>query len=393
MIPTILLFPKRLAVLALTIPVILLLVSACGGPASSDAAAGAAVSGQAPTADGQAGGAASEQPGVANAKLGSPAPYLVFNQRWIEGLRSNELDVENVDEIFAFIFSNLPDQVVVYPTENYYYYKLYVDGKQLWGNIRLAAGRRERGVLSFAYFEFRESPYVTEPRLVRNKFFTDADGVKITELDKFTFKVRYEGKEVIFNLNQISQDPPALFDLGANEEYVEKTYDESGYNFILLFNNERNFFIWVLNEEVPIPDRLMPVGEDLLVGRRSGFAFWVDRAHDNRKVLVAIRGQDATRNDYFDGPFDQLADNYVDEAGVANYVVRASPSLAGRIDKWGYFTDSDRPSRVSMSPYYVYFTDQALDLFVSQMKLQANPYYFVSRKGVLPTPVPQTATP
>ena len=322
-----------------------------------------------------------------------PEPYLVFNQRWLEGLRSTGLDVTDVDEVFSFIFSKLPDEVVVYPTENYYYYKLYVDGKQLWGNIRLAAGRRERGVLSFAYFEFRESPYVTEPRLVRNKFFTDADGVRIEELDKFTFKVRYEGRDVVFHLNQISQVPPALFKLGENEEYIEKTYDESGYNFILLFNTSRNYFNWVLNEEVPVPDQLMPIGEDLLIGRRSGFAFWVDRAHDNRKILVAIRGQSATRNNYYDGPFDQLADNYVDETNLASYVVRASPSLEGRIDKWGYFTDSERPSRVSISPYYVYFTDEALKLFVDQMKRYPDPYYFVSRKGVIPTPVPVTAAP
>lgn len=150
-------------------------------------------------------------------------PYLIFNQKWLEGLRSTALDVENVDEIFSYIFSNLPDEVVVYPTESYYYFKLYVDGKQFWGNIRLAAGRRERGVLSFAYFEFKGSPYVTEPRLVRNKFFTDADGLRIEELDRFTFKVRFDGKDVIFHLNQISQEPPALFDLAENEEYIEKT--------------------------------------------------------------------------------------------------------------------------------------------------------------------------
>lgn len=45
---------------------------------------------------------------------------------------------------------------------------------------------------------------------------------------------------------------------------------------------------------------------------------------------------------------------------------------------------------------YVYFTDQVLRLFVTQMKLQSDPYYFVSRKGVLPTPVASataTATP
>jgi len=99
-----------------------------------------------------------------------------------------------------------------------------------------------------------------------------------------------------------------------------------------------------------LPDELMPIGEDLLVGRRSRFAFWVDRAHDARKLLVAIRGQNATINDYYDGPFDQLADNYVDEANGASYVVRASPSLDGRIDKWGYFLDSVRPSPLSISP-------------------------------------------
>ena len=379
---------KRRLLAPVAFGVLALALAACGGAAASSSQTSSEDANSVP---------ADASPPASKVTIGDQ-PYLVFNQKWLEGLRSKSLDLEDVDEVFSYVFSNLPDEVVVYPTENYYYYyyKLYVDGKQLWGNIRLAAGRRERGVLSFAYFEFKESPYVTEPRLVRNKFFTDADGLRIEELDKFTFKVRFDGKDVIFNLNQISQEPPALFELAENEEYIEKTYDESGYNFILLFNNERNYFNWVLNEEVPLPDELMPIGEDLLVGRRSGFAFWVDCGHDARKVLVAIRGQDATINDYYDGPFDQLADNYVDEANVASYVVRASPSLDGRIDKWGYFLDSVRPSRVSISPYYGYFTSQALDLFVSQMKLQRDPYYFVSRKGVLPTPVssaPGTATP
>ena len=234
-----LLVPLAIAALAL---------AACGGAAASSSEAG---SGEV---------AADVGSSAATVATGNQ-PYLVFNQRWLEGLRSDVLDLDNVDEIFSYIFSELPDEVIVYPTENYYYFKLYVDSKQLWGNIRLAAGRRERGVLSFAYFEFKESPYVTEPRLVRNKFFTDADGLRIEELDKFTFKVSFDGKDVIFNLNQISQEPPALFDLADHEEYIEKTYDESGYNFILLFNNERNYFNWVLNEEVPLPVRFLSLGE------------------------------------------------------------------------------------------------------------------------------------
>jgi hypothetical protein len=134
----------------------------------------------------------------------------------------------------------------------------------------------------------------------------------------------------------------------------------------------------------------MPLRDDLLVGRKSGFAFWVDPAHGDRKILVAIRGASASRNDYYDGPFDQLADNYVEQTNISEYMVRAAPTLRGRIDKYGYFTDRDRPSRVSVSPYYVYFSGQALDIYFDRLKEADDPYFFVSRKGLPPTPTPDS---
>jgi hypothetical protein len=60
--------------------------------------------------------------------------------------------------------------------------------------------------------------------------------------------------------------------------FVQRTFDKSGYQFFLLFNEKSNYLFWVLNEEPGVPDVLEPAGEDLLVGRRSGFAFWVDKA-------------------------------------------------------------------------------------------------------------------
>ena len=317
--------------------------------------------------------------------------YLLFNQRWLEGLSTGTLDLEDVDEVFWHIFSRLPDEVVVYPSENYYYFILYANQRQLWGNIRLPAGRRERGVLSFAYFEYRESPFVTDPRVSRAKFYTDADGLSIEELDEFTYRVRYNRKEVTFNLHQLSQEPPNLFGLAEDEVYVERTFDESGFQFFLIFNETKNYFMWVLNEEELVPDILKPLEEgpsDLLVGRRSGFAFWVDEANDNRKILVAIRGQNATVNNYYDGPFDQLADNYVDQNRISEYMMRASPSLRGRIDKFGYFTDRERPSRVSISSYYVYFTESALRLHMQRLRETPDPYFFISRRGRVETPTP-----
>ncbi len=150
-----------------------------------------------------------------------------------------------------------------------------------------------------------------------------------------------------------------------------------------MFNAEKNIFIWVLNEEELIPDILEPIEDDLLSGKQSGFAFWIDSANDNRKVLIAIRGQSAVRNDYYDGPFDQLADNYVDEIQISEYMQRASPSLIGRIDKYGYFTDRAQ-CRVSISPYYVYFTLQSLSQFLAMAKEAENPYQFIST-GRLPS--------
>ncbi len=317
-----------------------------------------------------------------------PSTYLLFNQKWLEGLSTSSLNLEDVDEVFWHIFSRLPDEVVIYPSENYYYFKLYVAGRQIWGNIRLAAGRREKGVLSFAYFEYKESPFVTEPRIRKSKFFTDADGLLIEELDRFTFLVRYNRKEVTFHLHQLSQEPPKLFRLGEGEVFVMRTFDESGYQFFLLFNEQRNYLFWVLNEEELIPDALEPLETDVLVGRRSGFAFLLDWRHDNRKVLAAISGANATVNNYYDGPFDQLADNYVDQTNISEYLQLSLPSLRGRIDKYGYYTDRSGSSRVAVSPYFVYFSVDNLKQFMGMVRTSPDPYYTISRKGRGPTPTP-----
>ena len=358
---------------------LLLMLGACGGDEATPAPTSAETAEEdlAPT-----------KPAAATTVANSPSSYLLFNQKLVEGLTTESVDLSDVDAVFWHIFSRLPDEVTVYPSENYYYFIMYTDRRQLWGNIRLAAGRRERGVLSFAYFEFRETPYVTEPRVSASKFFTNADGLLIEELDPFTYKVSYDQKEVVFNLHKLSQEPPQLFSLGEQETSVMRTFDESGYQFFLIFNESRNFFMWVLNEEEPFSDVLVPLHDDLLVGRKSGFAFWVDKAHNDRKVLIAIRGASATRNDYYDGPFDQLADNYVKQTNISEYMVRAAPSLRGRIDKYGYFTNRDRPSRVSISPYYVYFSQQALNLYFDRIKGAEDPYFLISRKGILPTPTP-----
>ena len=323
------------------------------------------------------------------------APYVLLNQKLIEGSWVEGIDLNDPDEVFWTIYSRLPDEVMIYPTENYYYWIMYINGKQIWGNIRLPAGARDRGVVSFGYFEFDEFPSPGGREGISGaKYFTDAHGMILTKIDDFTYKARYNKKEVIFHMYKLPQDPPRQFKLGENEKFIERTLDESGMHFFLIYNTERKYFFWVLNEEFPVPDTLEPEplikSNNVLIGKRSGFVFWVDAEHDDRKVMVAIRQLNSRRNDYYDGPFDQLADNYVDEVKISDYIQEAAPSLRGRIDKYGYYTDREKPMRVALSNYYTYYSKADLIKFVDKAFEADDPYQYISRRGI-PEPTTQPA--
>ncbi len=56
-------------------------------------------------------------PGGGAADLGQGG-YLFLNQGWIEGISSGGPDLGDVDSVFWQVFSKLPEQVMVYPTEH-----------------------------------------------------------------------------------------------------------------------------------------------------------------------------------------------------------------------------------------------------------------------------------
>jgi hypothetical protein len=310
------------------------------------------------------------------------AKSLLWLQHWAnEGYYNTGIDLQNVDVYFRHVFSRLPDEVTIYPSENYFYFIDYIGGQEIRGNIRLSAGRRERGIVAFAYSEFSELPAEFGKTLSRSKYFTEKDGLSIKSKDPFTWLVSYNKKTVTFHLHKLSLDPPKSFALKTNEVFIERTFDESGIQFFLLFNTAGNYFFWVLNEEEIVPDEFTQMDKDILVGRRTGFAFWVDPEKTPRKVLAAVRKISLTRNDYYDGPFDQLADNYVDHNKISVWTERAFPSVKGRIDKYGYYTDVERPSRVALSCYGNYDTPAEVIDFVKRAKASPDPYQFISRGG------------
>ncbi len=198
------------------------------------------------------------------------------------------------------------------------------------------------------------------------------------KVDDFTRRVTRKDKTVTFNHNRLPQEPPKLFSLGENEAFIERTFDESGYQFFLLFNDEGNYPFWVLNEEGGVPDVLEPIGDDLVAGKHSAFIFWVDKEHGDRKVLVGVWQGYIDRNTYYDGPFDQLADDYAEEVQIKEYMERAYPSLRGYLDKYGYFNYRTDGMRLALSTYLFYDDYAHARRYMAEAMASGDPYRHIS---------------
>ena len=293
-----------------------------------------------------------------------PAGTVSYNQKFIEGLYS-KLNLNDEMAVFAHVFNDLPDKVVVYPTENYFYWYFNVNSRAIWGNFRLDAGDRDQGVLHLGYFEYDENGKFQDYD-GWEKRITAKDGVTVKKVARLTYTVSYKGKTVTFELNDIGMTPPKKAKLRADEVFVGPVFDESGVKFFLIFNKTVNHFIYVLNEDGAPSETFKPFGKRVVVGRRTGFAYYLDTPN-SRKVLVAVNGKNAGRNNYYDGPFDQLPDNYVDQTHIAKYLQLAYPYVKGKINKFGVLKNEEG-SRVAVGAYYIYTEENELSFVDSCVK-------------------------
>ena len=121
-------------------------------------------------------------------------------------------------EVFKRVFLTLPDSVTVYPTENYYYFKLPTDGKIIQGNLRLDARDRDQGVIHLGYFEVVDGKPVT----LGARIFGVGDGVEVKKIDAWNYDVTALGRTVSFALNDIGFTPPRAVDMA--ESGIRRSY-------------------------------------------------------------------------------------------------------------------------------------------------------------------------
>lgn len=293
--------------------------------------------------------------------LPATAQNLRTNEQYIDDLaQARPLDTGDLMAVFASVFGSLPGTVKVYPTENYYYFTFFSDGIEFAGNFRLDASDRDEGILHFAYFTAYaqwNQELVSEYRAL-----TSADGVSLEKLDDLSYKATYKGRSVTFQLNDLTDVRPPTGALGPDEKYLGPVFDESGVELYLVFNKRLSIFHYVLNESGATADQLIPsaVSDRIWIGHRSGFAYYADQLR-NRKILIGVFNGNSLVNNYFDGPFDQLPDNFIKGDELKDALEAAFPSIKGKIDRFGNAEGGQ--TRILITPYMHYDAQYELQYF------------------------------
>lgn len=307
-------------------------------------------------------------------------PVLQTNQSYVEQLaRPTEINVDDLMSVFGYVMSQLPERVKVYPTENYYYFGFLHNGIRYAGNIRLDASNRDDGKVIFAYFEDTSLWYDDAP--VKHAILDASQGVTVERVEPLVYRVTYQGKSVIFALNDLRDVKPSPGALGPDEKFIGPIFDESAIPFYLLFNTRLKVFHYVLDERGKVADSFFsPKGKDrILVGKRTGFAFFKDH-HLNRKILIGAFQGNMIANNYFDGPFDQLPDNFIEGEALRDAILAVRPQLKRRIDRFGGAPDGS--IRFMIGPYMPYQILSDLDHIdaCAKAKVKRPDYYrcFVS---------------
>jgi hypothetical protein len=314
-------------------------------------------------------------------------PKLQTNQEYVEELYRNlTAPVGDKKEMLAFVLKTLPDRVKIYPTENYFYFGFYSGGVRYAGNIRLDASDRDKGKLHFAYYIDSVAWKGEQP--VTYAVMDIADGAKIEKVERFLYRVTVGDRSVLFELNDLSAVRPPEGALDPDERFIGPVFDESGIRFFLVYNSRLKLFHYILDETVPVPDELHRIKstDRIVLGTRTGFAYYRDLKRE-RKILIGVFEDNTLANNYFDGPFDQLPDNFIEGDNLLTAILEIAPNLKGTIDRFG--GSFDGAERFLIAPYMTYRREE--DLFpvhrcASGPQGKGPRYYECFRADTLPQP-------
>lgn len=280
-------------------------------------------------------------------------PPLDTNEAYVDAVtQAAPLAIDDPTAVFAFVLNHLPERVTVYPTENYYYFRFMHAGTPYAGNIRFDPRDRDQGKLQFAYSK-ELVDWIDRVPDDRHVTLDATQRVSVERVEPLVYRVSHNGKIVLFALNDLSQVRPPKAIMGPDEVYIGPSYDELAVRFFFVFNRKLKGFLFLLDETVAVTDDLVSSrsADRILIGRRTGFAFYRDQRIE-RKILIGAFEVNSRINNYFDGPFDQLPENFIEGEALRQAIIASDPSANGQIDRLGNYLDGQ--GRFLIHPYMLY---------------------------------------
>ena len=282
------------------------------------------------------------------------------NQEMIESLAThNQLDNSDTDAVLSTVLDNIPNDMTVYPTEGYYYFWFYHQGNLIRGNLRFGHNLIDKGKVSFAYYYDIEGKS-SEGSETYQKTYSRIDGLRLERIAPRQYMLEFQGRKKHISLNIPSSDYQHAID----ETLLGQMQDESGVIFSFVFNHELKQFYYLLDETQHY-EYYYDLSPNVSVGARTGFVYFDDNSRvQPRKILIGVRMMNATLNNFYDGPFDQLPDYNLGKTAFEDYVGQAYPYLKDKVDSHGHFlVGEDR--RVAINNY-VHYADLEVFKYLEQ---------------------------
>jgi hypothetical protein len=296
------------------------------------------------------------------------------NQDYIEEAQNTpDFDIADMKAVLELVLGTLPDKVKVYPTENYYYFYFHYKGIRYGGNLRFDAADRDKGFVHFNYFKDFTNWQRDETGF--SALYGEKDGVSLKAAGKLAYDLEFKGTRVRFKLNDLSSVRPPADAVQNGETYIGPVFDESGMRFFLVFDTKEKIFMYILDETQAIADQFNAAAsaDRITIGIRTGFAFYADR-FAKRKILVGVNQLNTSINNYLDGPFDQLPDNFLEGETLRTAILAASPEMKGQIDRFGNSADGE--TRYLIAPYMQYEQESELGDISACAASEAPPVYY-----------------
>jgi hypothetical protein len=275
---------------------------------------------------------------------------------------------EDQKGVMDYIFSWLPSQVTVYPSEGFYYFVADLADTVVSGNVRIAD--LDNGEMSFAYFTIGQEPR----RTISGKLQVAKGDITVKKESDLLYQVTYQGKTVTFDVWDSTAKDLLRPELLSDEQVIGRVQDESGVRFFLLYNTTTTSFYYLLDESGPGSKELLPVttqsanslNTPLLFDTRTDFVYYADAAY-NRKILVGVHLVHIAANNFFDGPGDQVP--YRANLRDMLYVSYPNTRLDQGVNEHGVIQGKDYWVRVAITPYMRYTKPAEIDKFVRQCQI------------------------